>query len=75
MIFSAGQNMVENEASFDSSKYKATHPEIKNSSLQILKLETEDSALYYCATSTQYHTTAALLNNNHNSNTVPTSGG
>lgn len=75
LIFSAGQNMVENEAPFTTSKYKATRPEIKTSTLEIMKLETEDSALYYCATSTQYHTTAALLNNNHNSNTAPTTGG
>lgn len=73
LVFSAGQNMVENEAPFNTpdSKYKATRPKIEMSTLQIMKLETEYSALYYCATSTQYHITAALLNNNHNSNIVP----
>uniref|UniRef100_A0A8C1PB80 Ig-like domain-containing protein n=1 Tax=Cyprinus carpio TaxID=7962 RepID=A0A8C1PB80_CYPCA len=60
LIFSIGQNQVEIEEQFKTqeSKYAATRPEIKKSTLQINKLETNDSALYYCATSTQYYITA-----------------
>uniref|UniRef100_A0A8C1X9Y7 Ig-like domain-containing protein n=1 Tax=Cyprinus carpio TaxID=7962 RepID=A0A8C1X9Y7_CYPCA len=52
LIFSFGQNQVEIEEQFKTheSKYAATRPEIKKSTLQINKLETNDSALYYCAT-------------------------
>uniref|UniRef100_A0A8C1DR11 Ig-like domain-containing protein n=1 Tax=Cyprinus carpio carpio TaxID=630221 RepID=A0A8C1DR11_CYPCA len=59
LIFSIGQNQVEIEEQFKTqeSKYAATRPEIKKSTLQINKLETNDSALYYCATSTQYYIT------------------
>uniref|UniRef100_A0A673IZR5 Ig-like domain-containing protein n=1 Tax=Sinocyclocheilus rhinocerous TaxID=307959 RepID=A0A673IZR5_9TELE len=73
LVFSIGQNQIEIEAPFKThkSKYAATRPEIKMSTLLINKLETEDSALYYCATSTQYHITTALLNNNHNVKTAP----
>uniref|UniRef100_A0A673J2U8 Ig-like domain-containing protein n=1 Tax=Sinocyclocheilus rhinocerous TaxID=307959 RepID=A0A673J2U8_9TELE len=55
LVFSIGQNQIEIEAPFKThkSKYAATRPEIKMSTLLINKLETEDSALYYCATSTQ----------------------
>uniref|UniRef100_A0A8C1CB63 Ig-like domain-containing protein n=1 Tax=Cyprinus carpio carpio TaxID=630221 RepID=A0A8C1CB63_CYPCA len=72
LIFSIGQNQVEIEEQFKTheSKYAATRPEIKKSTLQINKLETNDSALYYCATSTQYYITAVLLNNNHNVKTA-----
>uniref|UniRef100_A0A673IZR0 Ig-like domain-containing protein n=1 Tax=Sinocyclocheilus rhinocerous TaxID=307959 RepID=A0A673IZR0_9TELE len=61
LVFSIGQNQIEIEAPFKThkSKYAATRPEIKMSTLLINKLETEDSALYYCATSTQYHITTA----------------
>lgn len=57
MVFSAGQNMVDNEQPFKTadSKYLATRPEVKRSTLQIKRIEAEDSALYYCATSTQYY--------------------
>lgn len=72
LMFSIGQNQVEIEEPFKTqeSKYAATRPVIMMSTLQINKLETEDSALYYCATSTQYYITAALLNNNHNVKTA-----
>uniref|UniRef100_A0A673J6W4 Ig-like domain-containing protein n=1 Tax=Sinocyclocheilus rhinocerous TaxID=307959 RepID=A0A673J6W4_9TELE len=52
LVFSIGQNQIEIEAPFKThkSKYAATRPEIKMSTLLINKLETEDSALYYCAT-------------------------
>ncbi len=73
LVYSAGQNLADIEEPFKTqeSKYAATRPEIKMSTLQINRLETEDSALYYCATSTQYYITAALLNNNHKVNTAP----
>uniref|UniRef100_A0A8C1KUH7 Ig-like domain-containing protein n=1 Tax=Cyprinus carpio TaxID=7962 RepID=A0A8C1KUH7_CYPCA len=73
MVFSASQNQANIEEPFKTqdSKYAATRPEIKKSTLQINKLETKDSALYYCATSTQYYITAVLLNNNHNVKTAP----
>ncbi len=73
LVFSAGQNQVSIEEPFKTqeSKYAAPRPEIKMSTLQINRLETEDSALYYCATSTQYYITTALLNNNHKVNTAP----
>uniref|UniRef100_A0A673HGC5 Ig-like domain-containing protein n=1 Tax=Sinocyclocheilus rhinocerous TaxID=307959 RepID=A0A673HGC5_9TELE len=50
LVFSIGQNQIEIEAPFKTqkSKYAATRLEIKMSTLQINKLETEDSALYYC---------------------------
>uniref|UniRef100_A0A8C1KUN4 Ig-like domain-containing protein n=1 Tax=Cyprinus carpio TaxID=7962 RepID=A0A8C1KUN4_CYPCA len=56
MVFSASQNQANIEEPFKTqdSKYAATRPEIKKSTLQINKLETKDSALYYCATSTHY---------------------
>uniref|UniRef100_A0A673IWG4 Ig-like domain-containing protein n=1 Tax=Sinocyclocheilus rhinocerous TaxID=307959 RepID=A0A673IWG4_9TELE len=65
LVFSIGQNQIEIEAPFKThkSKYAATRPEIKMSTLLINKLETEDSALYYCATSTQYHITTAYFGN------------
>uniref|UniRef100_A0A8C1T3Q6 Ig-like domain-containing protein n=1 Tax=Cyprinus carpio TaxID=7962 RepID=A0A8C1T3Q6_CYPCA len=55
MVFSASQNQANIEEPFKSqnSKYAATRPEIMMSTLQINKLDTKDSALYYCATSTQ----------------------
>uniref|UniRef100_A0A673NQU0 Ig-like domain-containing protein n=1 Tax=Sinocyclocheilus rhinocerous TaxID=307959 RepID=A0A673NQU0_9TELE len=50
LVFSAGQNQAYIEEPFKTqdSKYAATRPEIKMSTLQINNLETEDSALYYC---------------------------
>lgn len=74
LVFSAGPNMVENEPPFNTlnSKYETTRPEIKRSTLQIKDVNNEDSALYYCVTSTQYRNTAALVNNNHNVNTILT---
>uniref|UniRef100_A0A673NFQ1 Ig-like domain-containing protein n=1 Tax=Sinocyclocheilus rhinocerous TaxID=307959 RepID=A0A673NFQ1_9TELE len=49
LVFSAGQNQAYIEEPFKTqdSKYAATRPEIKMSTLQINNLETEDSALYY----------------------------
>lgn len=57
IVFSAGQNLVDIEAQFNTAdlKYTATRPEVKRSTLQIKRVEAEDSALYYCATSTQYY--------------------
>ncbi|KAI7790304.1 T-cell receptor beta chain [Triplophysa rosa] len=57
IVFSAGQYMVDIEAPFNTAdlKYNATRPEVKRSTLQIKRVEAEDSALYYCATSTQYN--------------------
>uniref|UniRef100_A0A8C1T3A9 Ig-like domain-containing protein n=1 Tax=Cyprinus carpio TaxID=7962 RepID=A0A8C1T3A9_CYPCA len=64
MVFSASQNQANIEEPFKSqnSKYAATRPEIMMSTLQINKLDTKDSALYYCATSTQYYITAYFGN-------------
>ncbi|KAL7872947.1 hypothetical protein AOLI_G00120180 [Acnodon oligacanthus] len=48
---SVGKGSVQIVLPFNESKYSMTRPDVKSSVLQIEKLESEDSAVYFCASS------------------------
>uniref|UniRef100_A0AAR2J9B9 Ig-like domain-containing protein n=1 Tax=Pygocentrus nattereri TaxID=42514 RepID=A0AAR2J9B9_PYGNA len=51
---SVGKGSVQIVLPFNESKYSMTRPDVKRSVLQIEKLESEDSAVYFCSSSTSY---------------------
>ncbi|KAI4898444.1 hypothetical protein NFI96_000500 [Prochilodus magdalenae] len=65
IAMSVGKGTVQIVPPFSDSKYSMTRPEVKNSVLQIEVLQSEDSAAYFCASSTPQCLSGAIqLNNN-----------
>lgn len=65
IVLSVGKDMIQVVPPFNESKYIMSRPEVKNTTLQIERLEAEDTAAYFCASSrAQCVSGAVQLNNN-----------